>query len=67
MNIRRAVTPWEADYCDMRDALPIPEPRACCDFTGSTACRVPCLEPNRVWDIDFDDGDGTQIDLRYRP
>ena len=65
MNSRRAVTHWEADYCDMRSAIPIPEPRNLLDYALSNGLHVRCLAPNRVWDIRYDDGQGTRVDVRY--
>ena len=65
MNSRRSVTHWEADFCDMRAAIPIPEPRDLRDYSLTNGLHVRCLEPNRVWHIGYDDGQGTQIDVRY--
>lgn len=65
MNSGRAVTPWEADFCDLRAAMPIPEPRSLLDFTLLNGLRIRCLEPNRVWTLFYDDGQGTRIDVRY--
>lgn len=65
MNSSRAVTPWEADFCDMRAALPIPEPRSLLDFKLLNSLHIRCLDPNRVWHIAYDDGEGTRIDVRY--
>src|SRR4030095_8294496 len=66
MNAQRAVTPWEADFCDMRSAMPIPEPRSLMDFKLLNSLHIRCLEPNRVWHIAYDDELGTQIDVRYQ-
>ncbi len=66
MNSRRCVTPWEADFCDMRAAMPIPEPRSLLDYRLLNSLHVRCLEPNQVWKIDYDDGEGTRIDVRYQ-
>jgi len=65
MNTGRAVTPWEADFCDMRAAMPIPEPRTLLDYRLLNSLHVRCIEPNRLWHIAYDDGEGTTIDVRY--
>ena len=65
MNSRRSVTHWESDFCDMRSAIPIPQPRNLLDYKLSNGLHVTCLVPNRVWDIRYDDGQGTRIDVRY--
>ena len=65
MNSKRSVTPWEADFCDMRSAIPIPEPRDLLDYELSNGLHIRCLEPNRVWDISYDDKKGTRLDVHY--
>jgi hypothetical protein len=65
MNAQRAVTPWEADFCDMRAAMPIPTPRSLLDFKLLNSLHIRCLDPNRVWHITYDDSQGTRIDVRY--
>lgn len=65
MNAQRAVTPWEADFCDMRAAMPIPTPRSLLDFKLLNSLHIRCLDPNRVWHIAYDDEQGTRIDVRY--
>jgi len=65
INSRRTVTHWEADFCDMRAAIPIPQPRNLLDYALSNGLHVRCLQPNRMWDIHFEDGHGTYIDVRY--
>tara|TARA_R110002094_G_C4903603_1_gene210470 strand:- start:761 stop:1597 length:837 start_codon:yes stop_codon:yes gene_type:complete len=65
MNSQRTVTHWDSDFCDMRSAIPIPEPRNLRDYALSNGLQVRCLEPNRLWQIHYDDGEGTSIDVRY--
>jgi hypothetical protein len=65
MHKGRAVTPWEADYVDYRASLPMPEPRDLCDYRLANGLHVRCVEPNMVWDLRYDDGQGTRIDVRY--
>jgi hypothetical protein len=65
MNSRRAVTHWEADFCDMRAAIPIPQPRNLLDYELTNGLRIRCPKPNRVWDIFYDDKQGTSVDVHY--
>ncbi len=65
LNSKRAVTPWEGDYSDLRAAMPIPEPRTLLDYQLLNGLHIRCLEPNRVWTIQYDDGEGTVMDVRY--
>ena len=66
MNSGFAKTPWEADFCDLRAALPIPEPRDLSNFTLDNSLSIRCLKPNMDWHIAYDDGAGTTIDVDYR-
>ena len=65
MNSGRSLTPWEGDFCDMRSSLPIPEPYNLRDYRLLNSLHVRCIEPNRVWEIGYDDGEGTSIDVRW--
>lgn len=65
INSQRAVTPWEADFCDMRASLPIPSSRTLLDYQLLNGLHVRCIEPNHLWKIDYDDGEGTRIDVRW--
>jgi hypothetical protein len=65
MNSRRANTPWEADFCDMRASLPIPKPYNLRDYTLLNSLHVRCTKPNAAWHIAYDDGAGTAIDVAY--
>jgi len=64
-NSRRALTPWEADFCDYRAALPMPESRSLLDYRLDNSLHVRCSDPNRTWQINYDDGEGTTIDVAY--
>ena len=66
MNSGRSITPWEADFSDLRAAIPIPPSRNLLDYTLSNGLSVHCTKPNMDWKIEYDDGDGTQIDVEYR-
>ena len=65
MNSRRVVGHWEAVFCDMRAWMPIPEPRNLLDYALLNSLQVRTLEPNQVWEIRYDDQQGTQIDVRF--
>lgn len=65
MNSRRCVTPWEADFCDMRAAMAMPESRSLLDYRLMNSLHVRCLEPNKLWHIAYDDFEGTRIDVQY--
>lgn len=65
MNSGRAVTPWEADFCDMRAHMPMPKPHNLLDFELLNSLHIRCLAPNRIWHIGYDDGQGTCIDVTY--
>ncbi|PZQ50713.1 MAG: hypothetical protein DI556_06235 [Rhodovulum sulfidophilum] len=66
MNSRFAATPWEADYVDYQSVLPMPANASLLDYELANGLHVRCLEPNMVWEIKFDDGEGTKIDVMYR-
>jgi len=65
MNSRKVITHWEADYCDMRASMPIPVPRNLLDYTLENGLHIHCVKPNQVWDIHYDDGENTRIDVRF--
>lgn len=66
MNSGFARAPWEADFCDLRASLPIPEPRNLSDFKLDNSLSIRCLKPNMDWQINYDDGAGTRIDVLYQ-
>ena len=66
MNSGYANTPWEADFCDLRASMPIPEPRDLGNFSLENSLSIKCLRPNMDWHIGYDDGEGTIIDVDYR-
>ena len=65
MNSGFANAPWEADFCDLRASMPIPEPRDLSNFTLENSLRIKSLRPNMDWHIGYDDGEGTTIDVEY--
>jgi hypothetical protein len=66
MNSGFARAPWEADFCDLRASLPIPEPRDLSNFRLDNTLSIRCMKPNMDWWIGYDDGAGTTIDVTYR-
>jgi hypothetical protein len=66
MNSGFARAPWEADFCDLRASLPIPKSRNLSDFRLDNSLSIRCLKPNMDWQINYDDGAGTTIDVLYR-
>ena len=59
-------TPWQADYVDYQSVLPMRRDESLVDYSLPNGLSVRCLEPNMVWKIDFDDGEGALIDVTYR-
>ena len=66
MNSQFALTPWQADFCDYRAHLPIPNPRTLLDYRRANSLHIVCTKPNHEWTIRYDDGEGTLIDVQYR-
>ncbi len=64
MNSNMANTPWEADFVDLQASLPMPASLA--DYKLNNSLAVRCVRPNRDWDISYDDGQGTVVDVAYR-
>lgn len=65
LNSRKVRAPWEAEYWESQVHVPIPENRSLLDYRLANGLWVRCLESNRVWDVDYNDGDGTEIHFRY--
>jgi hypothetical protein len=65
MNSGDAVQPWRADFCDMQSHLPMPEPRSLATYSLANGITVTTLSPNAKWHIEYDDGEGTTIDVVY--
>jgi hypothetical protein len=66
MNSGDAPQPWRADFCDMQSHLPIPEPRSLASYALANGLTVATLAPNDRWQLAYDDGDGTSIDVTYQ-
>ncbi len=65
LNSRKVRAPWEAEYWDSQVHGPIPHNRSLLDYRLANGLSGRCPEPNRVWDVDYDDGEGTEIHFRY--
>jgi hypothetical protein len=65
VNSRRVTMPWAADYWDAWQHIPMTSATDLLDYALPNGLRVRCREPNRVWDVDFDDPDG-QMSLHFR-
>jgi hypothetical protein len=61
-----AIQPWRADYADYRGHCPIPEPRSLANYTLASGLSVRSLKPNMDWEVRYDDGNGTTIDVVWR-
>ncbi|PNG24575.1 DUF7064 domain-containing protein [Methylocella silvestris] len=66
MNSGFAITPWEADYVDYQSVIPMAPDCSLLDYRLANGLHIRCVEPNMVWEIKFDDGEGTLIDVVYR-
>jgi hypothetical protein len=65
LNSRHVVAPWQAEYVDWHAALPFPESRSLLNYRLKNGLSVRCTKPNQNWDIAFDDGEGTSIDVTF--
>ena len=65
INSKRALTPWEADFCDYQAAVPMPANASLLDYNLANSLHIRCTVPNREWDIFYDDKEGTSIDVHY--
>lgn len=65
VNTRHVLMPWAADYWDAWAQTPIPEPPNLLDYDLASGLHVTCLEPNKVWDVHYDDGGTLRLDFRY--
>lgn len=66
MNSRRAYAHWEAEYCDMQMHLPMGENFDLLDYRLANGLAVRSTDPNMVWELDYDDGEGTAVHVVYR-
>jgi hypothetical protein len=66
INSRRARAVWEGDYWDFQAHVPMPRDIDLCDYRLESGLSVRAIEPNRVYDVRFDDGEGTSIAFTFR-
>ncbi|MDX6381962.1 MAG: hypothetical protein QOI57_2986 [Rubrobacteraceae bacterium] len=65
LNSRKVEAPWQAEHWESQVHVPIPDNRSLLDYQLANGLSVRCREPNKLWDVDYDDGDGTEIHFRY--
>jgi hypothetical protein len=65
VNSRKVALPWAADYWDAWAQTPIPMERDLLDYRLASGLHVVCAEPNKVWDVDYDDGGTLSLHFRY--
>jgi hypothetical protein len=66
MNSRRTKVHWEAEYCDMQMHLPMGKDFDLLDYSLANGLSVRCTEPNMNWNLDYDDGEGTEVHVAYK-
>jgi hypothetical protein len=64
-NSRRVTSSWEADYWDHRAYLPLKPDQSLLAFELRNSLKVTCLEPNKVWDLHFDQPGLLSVDVRF--
>lgn len=65
MNSKFVEAPWQAEYWDAQHHLSIPKPHNLRDYQLANGLKVSSPEPNKVWDVEFDNGDGVSLAFRY--
>jgi hypothetical protein len=65
VNSGRVTMPWAADYWDAWQHLPMGPDFDLTDYSLANGLRVRCTDPNRVFDVDFDDPEA-QMSLHFR-
>ena len=66
INSNLAHVPWQADYVDYQSVIPMSRDCSLLDYRLANGLQISCRQPNMVWDIRFDDGEGTDINVVYR-
>jgi hypothetical protein len=64
-NSRRVTSSWETDYWDHRAYLPMKPDESLLGFEFRNSLKVTCLEPNKVWDLHFDQPGFLSVDVRF--
>jgi hypothetical protein len=62
---RQVRTPWATDYWDAWAQTPIPPERSLLDYQLASGLHVRCTDPNRVWEVHYDDGGTLRLDFTY--
>lgn len=65
VNSRRIDASWEADFWDSRAYLPMPASGSLLDYELANGLSIRCLEPNRVWELRYDNGGSLAVDVRF--
>lgn len=65
VNSRRVDASWEIDFWDSRAYLPLPESGSLLDYRLANGLNVQCLQPNKVWDLHYDNGESLLVDVRF--
>lgn len=65
LNSRFVTAPWQADYWDPQHHLRIPQPANLQDYSLANGLSVRCLDPNRVWEVSFDNGEDISLSFRF--
>jgi hypothetical protein len=65
VNSRKVDASWEIDFWDSRAYLPMPESGSLLDYSLANGLSVRCLEPNRLWDLRYDNGESFEVDVRF--
>lgn len=65
VNSRKVEASWEIDFWDSRAYLPLPESGSLLDYRLTNGLAVRCLEPNKVWELRYDNGGSLSVDVRF--
>jgi hypothetical protein len=65
VNSRNVANAWEADFWDSRAYLPLPESKSLLDYTLANGLSITNVDPNKVWDLRYDNGESLRVDVRF--
>lgn len=65
-NSRTVENSWQIDFWDSRAYLPMPEGRSLLDYRLDNGLAVRCLEPNRLWHLQYDNDESFSVDVRFQ-
>jgi len=66
INSRRAQAVWEGDYWDFQAHVPMGENFDLTNYSLESGLTVRAIEPNRHYEVNFDDHEGTSIEFTFR-